>query len=116
MAERSLERRPREPRSADLIAVRDLSVEFDNRGIVVPALSRISFRIRAGSTVALVGESGSGKSVTAQAIMGILPATARITGGEILFATPGVPRRRPTSRSSPATAGRCAGSAAAASR
>ena len=73
----------------DLIQVRDLSVEFDNRGAMVPALDRISFRIRAGSTVALVGESGSGKSVTAQAMMGILPKTARVTTGEILFAQPG---------------------------
>ena len=74
---------------ADLIEVQDLSVEFDNRGTMVPALNRISFRIRAGSTVALVGESGSGKSVTAQAMMGILPKTAHITSGKILFAAPG---------------------------
>ncbi len=73
---------------ADLIEIRDLSIEFDNRGTMVPALDRISFGIRTGSTVALVGESGSGKSVTAQAIMGILPKTARITSGEILFSAP----------------------------
>ena len=74
---------------ADLIQVRDLSVEFDNRGTMVPALNGISFRIRTGSTLALVGESGSGKSVTAQAIMGILPKTGHIASGEILFAAPG---------------------------
>ena len=74
---------------ADLIEVRELSIAFDNRGTILPALDRISFRIRAGSTVALVGESGSGKSVTAQAMMGILPKTGRITSGEILFAEPG---------------------------
>ncbi|MGI8894305.1 MAG: ATP-binding cassette domain-containing protein, partial [Casimicrobiaceae bacterium] len=73
---------------ADLIEVRDLSIEFDNRGTMVPALDRVSFRIRAGSTLALVGESGSGKSVTAQAMMGILPKTGHITSGEILFAAP----------------------------
>jgi peptide/nickel transport system ATP-binding protein len=73
---------------AHLIEIRDLSVEFDNRGTMVPALDRISFAIPAGATVALVGESGSGKSVTAQAIMGILPKTARITSGEILFSAP----------------------------
>jgi peptide/nickel transport system ATP-binding protein len=77
---------------ADLIEVRDLSVEFDVRGTRVPALDRISFRIPAGRTLALVGESGSGKSVTAQAILRILPKTARITSGEILFHAPGSER------------------------
>ena len=38
----------------------------------VSALKGISFRVRAGSCVAIVGESGSGKSVSAQAIMGII--------------------------------------------
>jgi len=76
----------------DLIEVRDLSIEFDNRGTMIPALDRISFGIQPGSTVALVGESGSGKSVTAQAILGILPKTAHITSGEILFAAPGSTR------------------------
>ena len=38
-----------------------------------------------GGTVALVGESGSGKSVVSQAIMGILPKSAEIHGGHILF-------------------------------
>ncbi|HVF63736.1 MAG TPA: ABC transporter ATP-binding protein [Casimicrobiaceae bacterium] len=52
----------------------------------IPVLDRVSFRIRPGTTVALVGESGSGKSVTAQAILGILPRTGRITHGEILLA------------------------------
>jgi peptide/nickel transport system ATP-binding protein len=72
-----------------LIDVRDLSIEFDTRGMKVPALDRVSFRIDPGATVALVGESGSGKSVTAQAIMRILPRTAAITSGEILFSQPG---------------------------
>jgi peptide/nickel transport system ATP-binding protein len=71
-----------------LIDVRELSLEFDVRGMRVPVLDRVSFRIRPGSTVALVGESGSGKSVTAQAIMGILPRNGRITGGEIVLSDP----------------------------
>jgi peptide/nickel transport system ATP-binding protein len=71
-----------------LIDVRELSLEFDVRGMRVPVLDRVSFRIRPGSTVALVGESGSGKSVTAQAMMGILPRNGRITGGQILLADP----------------------------
>ena len=48
----------------------------------------VSFRVRAGGTTALVGESGSGKSVCSQAIMGILPKIAHISGGEILFQDP----------------------------
>ena len=71
-----------------LIDIRDLSVEFDNRGMRVPALDRVSFRIEPGATLALVGESGSGKSVTAQAIMRILPRAATITSGQIVFTPP----------------------------
>ena len=70
----------------DLLDVKDLSLEFEVRGARIPVLDRLSFRVRAGTTVALVGESGSGKSVTAQAIMGILPKSAHISGGQILLA------------------------------
>jgi len=75
----------------DLLAVRDLEVEFHVLGGVVRAVRGVSFRIRHGSSVALVGESGSGKSVISQAIMGILPDTARIAGGQIVFADPEEP-------------------------
>ena len=43
---------------ADLIDVRDLSIEFEARGMRIRALDRVSFRIAPGATVALVGESG----------------------------------------------------------
>lgn len=69
-----------------LLDVRDLRVDFQVHGGLLPAVRGISFSIRPASTVALVGESGSGKSVTAQAILGILPKVARITGGQILLA------------------------------
>ncbi len=72
----------------DLLTVNDLRVEFATRAGPIEALKGVSFRIRHGSTVAIVGESGSGKSVTAQAIMGILPRNATITGGEILLNDP----------------------------
>jgi peptide/nickel transport system ATP-binding protein len=74
--------------SGNLLEVRDLKVVFDLHGGTMKAVDGVSFRVRAGDTVAIVGESGSGKSVTAQAIMGILPAVARIAGGEILFRDP----------------------------
>ena len=69
----------------EVLRVEDLSVEFHTRGGAVRALDGISFRLNAGSAVALVGESGSGKSVTAQAILGILPANGRVRSGSILF-------------------------------
>jgi peptide/nickel transport system ATP-binding protein len=78
----------------DLVEVRDLSIEFDNRGNRIRALDRVSFRIAPGTTLALVGESGSGKSITAQAMMRILPPSATITSGQIMFTSPD-PRQRP---------------------
>ncbi|OHC74123.1 MAG: ABC transporter ATP-binding protein [Rhodospirillales bacterium RIFCSPLOWO2_12_FULL_58_28] len=73
---------------SDLLQVKNLKVEFQTQAGVVRAVENISLRVRAGSTVALVGESGSGKTITAQAIMGILPRTARIADGQILLADP----------------------------
>ncbi len=75
-------------RNEILLSVRDLRVDFrleDAAGI--QALKGISFDIRADSTVALVGESGSGKSVTALAILGLLPRENAIVapGSRILF-------------------------------
>ena len=70
---------------SDVLQVQDLHVGFQTLGGTIDAVNGISFNIRQGSTVALVGESGSGKSVTSQAIQGILPRAATITGGSILF-------------------------------
>ncbi len=72
----------------DLLRITNLAVSFAVDGGQIDAVRGVSFRIRQGGTVALVGESGSGKSVISQAIMGILPRAARITGGSILFRDP----------------------------
>ena len=74
---------------SDLIKINSLEVEFHVHGQIVKAVEGVSFRIPAKKTVALVGESGSGKSVIARSIMGILPKSARITAGEIMFNNPG---------------------------
>ncbi len=49
----------------------------------IPLVKGISFEIRAGQILALVGESGSGKSLTALAILRLLPNTLRISGGAV---------------------------------
>ena len=59
------------------------------------AVRGVSFDVPPGGTVALVGESGSGKSVIAQAVLGILPGSAHVTGGRILFADPERPPGAP---------------------
>lgn len=74
--------------SKDLLKVTDLRIGFDLPEGVIEAVRGVSFSIKPGSTVALVGESGSGKTVVSQAIMGILPKSARITSGSILFDDP----------------------------
>ena len=48
-----------------------------------PLATGLSFDLNAGETLAIAGESGSGKSLTALAIMGLLPGAVRVTGGAI---------------------------------
>ena len=66
-----------------LLNVEQLSITFPMVGQTVQAVSNISFSIDKGQWMALVGESGSGKSVSAQALLQLLPATAEISGKAI---------------------------------
>jgi len=68
-----------------LLEIKNLAVDFLLHGSPVPAVKDVTFSIPRGKTVALVGESGSGKSVTAQAMLGILPGNARIRNGQIIY-------------------------------
>jgi oligopeptide/dipeptide ABC transporter ATP-binding protein len=69
-----------------LLEVHDLTTSFQTGGGEVTAVEDISFSLDTGEILGLVGESGSGKSVTALAVMGLLPRpAARILGGRIFF-------------------------------
>jgi peptide/nickel transport system ATP-binding protein/oligopeptide transport system ATP-binding protein len=69
-----------------LIEVNNLEVQFEVRGVTLRAVDDVSFTIASGETLGLVGESGCGKSVTASAIMRLIPQPpGRIAGGQILF-------------------------------
>ncbi|MFN3705450.1 MAG: ABC transporter ATP-binding protein [Thermoflexales bacterium] len=68
-----------------LIEVRDLKVEFNIRGGVVKAVDGLTLDIKCGQTVGIIGESGCGKSVTARAILRMVPKPGKITGGQILY-------------------------------
>ncbi|ALM82943.1 ABC transporter ATP-binding protein [Bordetella sp. N] len=71
--------------AAPLLSIRDLTIALPRGGDRPHAVQNISFDIRAGEILCIVGESGSGKSMSANAIMGLLPDYLRPQGGEILF-------------------------------
>lgn len=66
-----------------VLALNQLNVQF--AGSPVSVLDGISLQVHAGETLALVGESGCGKSITSLALMGLLPASARVKQGEMTF-------------------------------
>ncbi|MEE9562964.1 MAG: ABC transporter ATP-binding protein, partial [Thermoanaerobaculia bacterium] len=68
-----------------LLAVDSLSVSFPVGNDWVPVVRDVSLSVGAGELVGLVGESGSGKSMTALAILRLIPDPGRITGGRILL-------------------------------
>ncbi len=68
---------------APLLRVRDLSVVIEADERMMQAVSRLSLAIERGETFALVGESGSGKSMTALALLRLLPEAAAIASGTV---------------------------------
>jgi peptide/nickel transport system ATP-binding protein len=74
------------PMDDTLLSVRDLAVYFQLNGTISRAVDGVSFDIKKGETVCLVGESGCGKSVSALAVLGLIPQPpGRIMGGQILL-------------------------------
>lgn len=76
---------PRIPTDDPVLDVRDLTVRFARRrGDPITVVDGLSLRLEPGRAHALVGESGSGKSVSMRAVLGLLPATATVTGQALL--------------------------------
>jgi microcin C transport system ATP-binding protein len=63
-----------------LLEVQNLAIDFRTDAATIHAVRGISFTVEAGKTLALVGESGSGKSVSASAILRLLPPSAKVRG------------------------------------
>src|SRR5262245_23343404 len=75
-----------QPKPQALLDIRNLHVQFVTSHGTVRAVEGLSYSVHPGEMVAIVGESGSGKSVSALAVMRLLPAaTGRITGGSVRF-------------------------------
>jgi len=74
-----------ETTSAPVLDLKDLTVRLPRGSDRANAVENIAFVVGAGEIVCVVGESGSGKSVTAQAVMGLLPRELEIGGGQALL-------------------------------
>ena len=74
--------RPRPPsgRGDLILTVEDLHVSFPAEQGVVKAVDGVSFEVCENEVLGVVGESGSGKTVTALAMLGLLPRTAKLSG------------------------------------
>ena len=81
-----------------LLEVRGLRLELTTPQGPVPVVEGVDLTLDPAQTLALVGESGSGKSLTALAVMGLLPRAVRVVGGEIVFAGRDLLRLAPAER------------------
>jgi peptide/nickel transport system ATP-binding protein len=66
--------------TGDVLAVSDLHVSFPSEAGTVKAVRGLTYSVAPGEVLGIVGESGSGKSVSALAVMGLLPGRAEVTG------------------------------------
>jgi len=68
-----------------LFEIKNLVLDFESKFATKRILKNINFYLNEGEILAIVGQSGSGKTVTLHTIMGLLPPTAKIVSGEILY-------------------------------
>ena len=67
------------------LEVKNLNLGFQSEDTFTQALFDVSFKLEEGKTLALVGESGCGKTMSAMSILNLIPKTAKIVSGEILY-------------------------------
>ncbi|MBW2961652.1 ABC transporter ATP-binding protein [Mesonia aestuariivivens] len=68
-----------------LLQLKNLSLGFNTETGFRDTLYQLNFQLQKNEILGIVGESGSGKSLTSLAVLGLLPTTAKITEGEILY-------------------------------
>lgn len=69
-----------------ILMVKDLSVDFEVKGQSINILSKVNFSLKRGETVGIIGESGCGKSMTALALLRMVPSPpGRISNGEVFL-------------------------------
>ena len=68
-----------------LLSIENLSLHYVTSRGTARAVDGASLDVERGQVVGLVGESGCGKTTLARAVTGVLPRSARIAGGRILF-------------------------------
>lgn len=68
-----------------ILSVKNLNIGFNFMDGFRQAIYDVSFDLNKGETLAIVGESGSGKTLSAMAILNLLPENSTVTGGEINF-------------------------------
>jgi len=77
------------PGADELLSVEGLCLSIRLARERVPLLDEVSFTLRRGRCLGLVGESGSGKTITALAVMGLLPRRVKVDRGRVLLSDPG---------------------------
>lgn len=69
----------------NLLTIENLHIYFEQQKYVLKAVDGLDLSVKTGETVALVGESGSGKSMTAYAVLRLVPEPGKIVQGRIQF-------------------------------
>lgn len=68
-----------------VLTVENLRVEYQSRGMFLPAVDEVSFTLHGSERLGLVGESGSGKSTVVSALMGLIRSPGRVARGRVLL-------------------------------